>query len=97
MTAVNDAPVATAPANQTVSEGGTASISAAFTDVDGGAHTCQVNWGEGAPVAGLITQNAGGTSGTCTASHVYADDNPSGTSSDNYTVKRLTVTGSGHH
>ncbi len=34
VTEVNDAPVVTAPANQTVSEGGTASISAAFTDVE---------------------------------------------------------------
>ena len=94
VTEVNDAPVVTAPADQSINENGTASISASFTDVDGGPHTCQVTWGEGAPQAGLITQNPAGTSGTCSAAHQYLDDNPTGSPSDAYPIS-VTVTDQG--
>ena len=68
-------------------EGQSVIASASFTDpgtLD--THTCTVDYGDGTdPVAGTITQGAG--SGTCTGpGHTYVDDNPTGTSSDDYTV-----------
>ena len=61
--------------------------SADFTDpglVD--THTCQIDWGDGTtPTAGTVANYV------CSGSHTYADDNPSGTSFDPYTVV-VTVT-----
>ena len=58
------------------------SVSASFTDPGANdTHTCEIDWGDGTPkVAGTVE------SLTCTGTHTYADDNPSNTASDPYTV-----------
>jgi large repetitive protein len=95
VTPVNDAPAVNAGPNKSANEDGTVSISSTFTDVDSGdAHTCQINWGEGTPVAGTVTEPTGSTPGTCSGSHQYLDDNPTATVSDDYTVT-VTVTDNG--
>ena len=50
------------------------------------AYTCVFNWG---PSEGTSSVAASGNS--CTATHLYADDNPTGTNGDDYTVS-VTVT-----
>ncbi|MDP3879300.1 MAG: PKD domain-containing protein [Dehalococcoidales bacterium] len=68
-----------------INENGITDLSGSFTDfslLD--THTAQVDWGDGMVEALPVTQGAG--SGTFTASHQYLDDNPSNTSSDNYTI-----------
>ncbi|HEU5491676.1 MAG TPA: Ig-like domain-containing protein, partial [Gaiellaceae bacterium] len=96
VTAVNDAPVVTAGANQTGNENDTISASATFTDVEAGdTHTCSITWGDGPAVSsGTVVEPSGSTPGTCTGSHKYLDDDPSGTPADDYTVT-ITVTDNG--
>jgi hypothetical protein len=97
ITPVNDAPVVKAGADRTGNENDMVSVSATFTDVEAAdAHTCQIDWGDGSsPTAGAVTEPSGAaTPGTCTGSHVYLDDNPTGTASDVYTVN-ITVTDNG--
>jgi VCBS repeat-containing protein len=95
VTPVNDAPVVTAGADQSGSENDMISVSATFTDVEAGdKHTCSINWGEGVPTSGTVIEPASATPGSCTGQHKYLDDNPTGTSADNYTVT-ITVTDDG--
>ena len=72
VTAVNDTPVVTGGAAQTVNEGSSATVSATYTDIDAGqSHTYVINWGDGSP---STTGSASG--GTVTGSHTYADNRP---------------------
>ena len=94
VTEVNDAPVVTAGANQSGNKNDTVSVSASFTDVEAGdTHMCSINWGDGSS-NGTVVEPSGATPGTCTGSHKYLDDNPTGTPADNYTVT-ITVTDDG--
>ena len=87
VTEVNDVPNATAGSDQVIDEGGIASVDATFTDVDSGqTHTCSIDWDDGSSSVGLVVEPSGSTPGTCTGSHMYPDDDPTGTSSDEYTV-----------
>ncbi|MBI4188661.1 MAG: PKD domain-containing protein, partial [Chloroflexi bacterium] len=73
-----------------INENGTTALTGSFTDVSlRDTHKGTVNWGDGIVESLSITQDAG--SGRFTASHRYLDDNPSGTSSDNYTIT-VTIT-----
>ncbi len=68
-----------------IDENGVAMMNLSFTDpgtLD--THTVQVDWGDGSAVETLPV--AAGAR-TLAASHQYLDDNPTGTSSDNYTIK----------
>ena len=72
-------------------EGEEVTLSVDFTDPGGApsgpdTHTCEIDWGDGTPKAAGTVQNM-----TCTASHTYADDNPSNTAWDDYTIS-VTVT-----
>jgi len=92
---VNDPPVVTAGANQPGNEGASISVGATFTDVEsGGTHTCNVSWGDSSSSSGTVVEPSGSTHGSCSASHMYADDNPTGTPSDVYSVT-ITVTDDG--
>jgi autotransporter-associated beta strand protein len=71
--------------NSTVGpEGQSVSVSGTFTDPTFGSpgvtYTAVVNWGDG------TSSSAAVVGGTFTATHTYADDNPSGTPSDTYPV-----------
>jgi hypothetical protein len=89
---VNDAPVITnvSPSPASISEGDSTTVTVSFTDSDSGdGHTCTFAWGDGSSPATVV---AGATS--CSASHAYVDDNPTGTAADSYTVN-VTVTDDG--
>ena len=92
--AVNDAPVVTAGADKSGNENDTVPVSATFIDVESGdTHTCSISWGDGsASSSGTVVESSG--AGTCSGSHKYFDDNPTGTPSDKYTVT-ITVTDNG--
>ena len=95
ITCVNDPPTVTAGANQSGNEGSSITVNASFTDVEAAdAHTCTVSWGDSTSSSGTVVEPSGSTPGSCTASHVYADDNPTGTPADNYNVT-ITVTDNG--
>ncbi len=64
------------------------SVSAAFSSEDPNPHTCTINYGDG---TGALPGVVAGMS--CSGTHTYADDNPSNTASDVYTVS-VTVTDS---
>ncbi len=69
------------------SEGEAVTLSADFTDpgtLD--THTCVIDWGDGTPPAAGVIANM-----NCSASHTYADDNPSNSASDDYTIT-VTIT-----
>lgn len=90
----NTAPVIT-PDNLTLSatsvnEGSAVTLSGTFTDPDTGqAHTVVINWGDG--TAPTTLNLAAGTLAFGAVSHTYADDNPTGTASDQATIT-VTVT-----
>jgi hypothetical protein len=72
-----------------INEGGSTTCTATFSG--GGSsdsYTCVFSWGTGEGTS-TVPVAAGGTS--CTASHMYVDDNPTGTASDTYVVG-VTVT-----
>ncbi len=86
MTVTNVAPQITAVTlDQTaIDEGGTVTVNGTFTDagiLD--THTVQVDWGDGTSATSSTVDQA---AGTFTAVHTYADDDPSGTSSDPYAI-----------
>ncbi|HXE89903.1 MAG TPA: PKD domain-containing protein [Terriglobales bacterium] len=91
----NVAPSVNAPTfspGSSVDEGTNVTVSASFSDPGADTHTCTINFGDGSSVAGTVSETVGNpTTGTCSASHVYADDNPTGTSSDVYSAT-VTVT-----
>lgn len=85
VTVNNVAPAVNAGGPYSGNEG--SAISFTFSCTDPGVldtWTASVNWGDGTPAQslGAVTCN----SGTFNASHTYADDNPTGTSSDTYSV-----------
>ncbi|MBA2634146.1 MAG: tandem-95 repeat protein [Chloroflexi bacterium] len=83
VTEVNDAPIVTAGADQSINENDSATVSATFTDVDSGqTHTCSIDWDDGTITAGVVTEPSGSTPGSCSGSHQYLDDAPSSTASD---------------
>ena len=93
VTEVNDAPViqsvSASPASITENQSTTATVT--FQDVDAGdTHTCAFTWGDGGtssvPVAAGVT--------SCSSTHTYLDDKPSGTPSDIYTIN-VVVTDNG--
>ena len=68
----NANPVITAIAGPTdpIQIGGSASITATFTDAGtADTHTCSINWGDGATTSGTVAETNG--SGTCSGSHTY--------------------------
>ena len=73
-TVLNAPPVVDAGPDQTITEGGTVTVTASFTDpglLD--THTAVVDWGDGLPpVPVVVEQNAG--SGSLTATYTYGDD-----------------------
>jgi putative hemolysin len=73
VTVSNVAPTVSAT-GATIPEGGTAAISATFTDPGvNDTHTATVNWGDGSPVEAVaVNQSAG--SGDLSASHAYVDN-----------------------
>jgi hypothetical protein len=90
---IQDQLVITAPTASpgTINEGGSTTVSGTFTDPDAGndePHTVTITWGDGSPATVL---NLPGGVSSFTASHTYADDNPTGTSSDVNTIE-ATVT-----
>ena len=105
VTVSNVAPALVSVLGSSISENGTASVTATISDPGSkDIFSVQVNWGEGSPdtITGLGLTNASGSIGATsyswiassralTLSHQYLDDNPTGTSSDNYTVS-LTAT-----
>ncbi len=89
---VNDAPSITgltvSPA--VISENDSVTVSGTFADPDiGDSHTVQISWGDG--TASLTAAVPGSLPGTFSflASRQYLDDDPTATSSDNYTVTVL--------
>ncbi len=79
----NVAPSITSLTGDTIDEGGTATVSGEFTDpTPGDTFTVTIDWGEGDPVA--YDYDAGSTGFSET--HRYADDDPTGTSVDDYEV-----------
>ncbi|MEZ4571813.1 MAG: PKD domain-containing protein [Thermomicrobiales bacterium] len=68
-------------------EGEAVTLDVGFTDPGSlDSHTCEIDWGDGTPsTAGTVTNM------TCSAIHTYADDNPSNSASDDYTIT-VTVT-----
>ena len=75
VTVGNVAPVVAVPADQTITEGDTATLpDATFNDAGtGDTHTATVDWGDGTVETGTITQGAGGGS-VALGSHAYAED-----------------------
>jgi len=66
-----------------IDENGFATVSGTFSDVGTkDTHTVEINWDDGSSSAATVDQGAG----TFTASHQYLDDDPTGTSSDVYSV-----------
>jgi Tol biopolymer transport system component/streptogramin lyase len=83
--AANSAPSITsleaAPAS--VAEGSSTTLNGTFTDADAeDSHSASINWGDGTTTTVLVPA---GTY-TFSATHQYVEDNPSGTSSDPYTI-----------
>ena len=70
VTEVNDAPVVRPGSAQTTDEGSSVTVTATYTDVDGGTNEAfSINWGDGSTPT---TGNASG--GAISASHIYADN-----------------------
>ncbi|MDQ3688413.1 MAG: Ig-like domain-containing protein [Acidobacteriota bacterium] len=68
-----------------IPENGSVTLTGSFTDpgtLD--SHVVTINWGDGS--ANTITNLAVGNNRTFTAQHQYLDDNPTGTTSDGYTI-----------
>ncbi|MCF4969231.1 hypothetical protein CV014_19930 [Nostoc sp. CMAA1605] len=70
-------------ANTTVTENGLVVVSGRITDPGiGDTHTVSINWGDGTTSAATVDASTR----TFTASRRYADDNPTATAVDNYTI-----------
>eukprot|EP00913_Durusdinium_trenchii_P028471 g26699.t1 len=70
--------------NTTINENGSVTVTGSFTDVGSlDTHTVMINWGAGeTPSAAIVDQ----INNTFTATHQYLDDNPTGTTSDVYSI-----------
>src|SRR5262249_10323309 len=85
----NVAPVITTASGTTINEGGTTTVSGAFTDPGTqDPHTVTLSWQDGSPDTVLIL---GAALLTFSTTPTYVDDNPSGTNSDVVGVQ-VTVT-----
>ena len=72
-----------------IDEGGTATLNGTISDPDSSdAHVVTITWG---PSEGSSTINLAAGATTFTATHLYADDDPSGTAADDYPIS-VTVT-----
>jgi Bacterial Ig domain len=94
VTPVNDSPVVgtltVSPAS--LNEGNSANLSGSFTDPDDGdTHTVTIAWGDGSPNSVL---NLAAGEFSFSATHPYADDNPTATPSDVNSIV-VTVTDNG--
>jgi hypothetical protein len=92
---VNDAPsnLVLSLTATSILENGSTSLSGSFADVEAtDAHTVVINWGDGS--ANTTIPLAAGTLTIPATTHTYADDNPTGTLSDVYTIA-VTVTDNG--
>ena len=93
VTVDNVAPVITTLTinSSVINENGSVTISGNFTDAGSAdTHSVLIGWGNGETFSvALVVQSNG--SGTFTATHQYLDDNPTGSSSDPYTIS-ATVT-----
>lgn len=68
----------------TIDEGGSTTLTGTFTDADAAdTHTVTIDWGDGSPDT-VLHLAAGVTS--FSQAHTYADDHPTGTSHDAYTI-----------
>ncbi len=82
----NNAPaIGSVSVTSPIDENDTAVLTVVFSDDSGDTHDAVVNWGEGSPEAFT------GVTSPFTPTHQYLDDNPSGTSSDAYTIS-VTIT-----
>lgn len=85
----NLSPAVVGVAAAVIDEGGTASLSWAIDDPDAlDSHTAVIDWGPG---EGTTTLNLARGVALFTATHIFTDDNPSGTPFDSYPVS-VTVT-----
>jgi hypothetical protein len=86
VTPVNDAPanLSLNLSSGSINENTSTTLSGSFTDVElGDSHTVEITWGDG----GTTTLNLGpGVFTIPSTSHTYVDDNPTGTTSDSYTI-----------
>src|SRR5439155_269651 len=77
----NVAPVIDSLAATSVDENGIVHLTGTYHDVGSqDTHTLTINWGEGAPETATVI------GGAFDITHKYLDDNPTGTSSDDYTI-----------
>ena len=70
-----------------INEDGSVTVTGSFTDpgtLD--AHTVLIDWGPGEGTSAATVTPSPGGGGTFTATHQYLDDNPTGTTSDNYVI-----------
>ncbi|VTR94201.1 cadherin-related protein : Uncharacterized protein OS=Cylindrospermopsis raciborskii CS-505 GN=CRC_01020 PE=3 SV=1: MAM: Lectin_C: Lectin_C: PKD [Gemmata massiliana] len=83
ITVTNAAPTATdVSVTPVVNEGGTATVTGRITDPGAAdTHTVTVSWGDGTSSTAVVNADR-----TFTATHVYTDDNPTGTPADVYQV-----------
>ena len=87
VTPVNDAPanLSLNLSSGSINENTSTTLSGSFTDVEtGDSHTVEINWGDGSAVT-TVPLGAGVVAIPST-SHTYLDDNPTGTTSDSYTI-----------
>ncbi len=94
ITDANDAPVidSVSASPTTINETEMVTVTVNFSDSDlDDAHEVTIEWGDGSP-ASVISVEPG--AGEAEAAHTYQDDDPSGTSSDSYTIN-VTVTDDG--
>ncbi|MFO0804997.1 MAG: SdrD B-like domain-containing protein [Gemmataceae bacterium] len=81
--ASNDSPNQLSISGGAVFEAGTFTLTGSFTDADASdTHTVTIRWGEGSPEVHTLPVGAR----SFRFDHVYADDNPTGTASDQYAV-----------
>src|SRR5207249_499383 len=77
------------PSASSIDENGTLTLNGSFTDPDAAdTHTVVIAWGPG---EGTTTLNLAAGVTTFSTSHLYPDDNPTGTASDAYPIT-VTVT-----
>jgi PKD repeat protein len=82
----NDAPdIGSVSVTSPIDENDVATLTVVFSDNLGDTHDVDVDWGDGS------TETFTGVTSAFVATHTYLDDNPTGTSSDVYTVD-VTVT-----
>ncbi len=95
VTPVNDAPanLSLNLSSGSINENTSTTLSGSFTDVEAtDSHTVEINWGDSSATTTLSL--GAGVLTIPSTSHTYLDDNPTGTTSDSYTIS-VTVTDNG--